>query len=139
MLEILKISYQAFNNDWDLLQEFLKRNGNPRYELIGDVDFYFERDIIDFGNLVRINGCLVLTRIPIKSLGNLKYVGGYLDLSGIPIQSLGNLEYVGDDLYLYNTSIQSLGKLIHVGGTICLSRDHQIPEKQLNKFNFRYL
>ena len=137
MEKLLKIPYKVFN-DWNLLQQFLERKGNPRYELVGDFDLVSRKDIFDLGNLVRVYGDLNLYNSSIQSLGNLQYVGGHLDLSGIPIQSLGNLEYVGDDLYLYNTSIQSLGKLIHVGGTICLSRDHQIPEKQLTKFKFEY-
>ena len=139
MEKLLKIPYTVFNNNWDLLQQFLERKGNPRYELTGDVDLSYREDIIDIGNLVRVYGYLTLQGTSIQSLGNLEYVGGYLDLNSTPIESLGNLEHVGDDLYLYNTSIQSLGNLQYVGDTIYLSRNHQIPEEQLNKFKFRYL
>ena len=136
MEKLLKIPYTVFNNNWDLLQQFLERKGNPRYELTGDVDLSYREDIIDIGNLVRVYGYLTLQGTSIQSLGNLEYVGGYLDLNSTPIESLGNLEHVGDDLYLYNTSIQSLGNLQYVGDTIYLSRNHQIPEEQLNKFKF---
>ena len=116
---IIKIPYTVFNNDWDLLQQFLERKGNPRYELTGDVNLYQRKDIFNLGNLVRVYGDLRLFGSSIQSLGNLEYVGGYLDLEGTPIQSLGNLE--------------------HVGGTIYLSYDHQIPEEQLTKFKIKYV
>ena len=119
MEKLLKIPYTVFNNNWDLLQQFLERRGNPRYELVGDVDFYRRKDIFDLGNLMRVYGDLNLFDTSIESLGNLEYVGGYLDLEGTPIQSLGNLE--------------------HVGGTIYLSYDHQIPEEQLTKFKIEYV
>ena len=154
MEKLLKIPYTVFNNDWDLLQQFLQRRGNPRYELVGDVDLNNRKDIFDLGNLVRVYGDLDLFVSSIQSLGNLKYVGGYLRLTATPIQSLGNLEYVGGNLDLIGcqikslgnlvrvdgyldlafSSIQSLGNLQHVGRTIYLSDDHQIPKEQLTKF-----
>ena len=177
MEKLLKIPYKVFN-DWDQLQLFLKHKGNPRYELVGDVDLFNRKDIFDLGNLVRVDGYLILngTRIqslgkleyvgdfdlrwssikslgnlvrvddnlklgfsPIRSLGTLEYVGGYLDLENTPIKSLGNLKFIGRYLDLLRTPIKSLGNLEYVGEEILLSRYHQIPEKQLNKFNFRYL
>ena len=157
MEKLLKIPYAVFN-DWDLLQQFLERKGNPRYELVGDVKFHGRKDIFDLGNLVRVygdlglfgssiqslgsleyvGGYLDLKSTPIESLGNLQYVGRYLDLVETPIESLGNLEYVGGVLDLYKTSIKSLGNLKHVGDAIYLSRNHQIPEEQLTKFKIYY-
>ena len=136
MEKLLKIPYAVFN-DWDQLQQFLERRGNPRYEIVGDVDLFNRKDIFDLGNLVRVDGYLFLEESSIESLGNLEYVGGYLDLVGTPIQSLGNLEYVGGYLDLRNTPIESLGNLQYVGGTIHLSDDHQIPEEQLTRFKFK--
>mgnify|MGYP001809887783 FL=1 len=135
MEKLLKIPYNVFY-DWDLLQQFLERRGNPKYELVGDVDLSYKKDIFDLGNLVRVDGKLDLFKTSIQSLGNLEYVGGYLDLVGTPIQSLGNLEYVGGYLDLRNTPIESLGNLQYVGEEFWLSRNHQIPEEQLTKFKF---
>ena len=155
MEKLLKIPYKVFN-DWDLLQQFLERRGNPRYELVGDVNLRNRKNIFNLGNLVRVYGNLNLSNSHIKSLGSLKYVNGDLLLSNTKIEFLTNLEYVGGDLNLFNTSIeslgnleyvggyldlegtpiQSLGNLEHVGGTIYLSYDHQIPEEQLTNFKF---
>ena len=137
MVEPLKISYQAFNNDWNLLQEFLKRNGNPRYELIGDVDLSHREDIFDLGNLVRVYGRLGLDFSSIQSLGNLVRVDDSLDLENTSIKSLGNLEYIGGYLDLAETPIESLGNLQYVGEEFWLSRNHQIPEDKLMKFNYQ--
>ena len=137
MEKLLKIPYAVFN-DWDLLQKFLERKGNPRYELVGNVHLYNRQDIIDLGNLVRVDGNLGLYYSSIESLGNLEYVGGYFDLNKTPIESLGNLEYVGGDLDLRFTPIKSLGNLEYVGKKIWLSINHQIPKEQLNNFKIKY-
>ena len=158
MEKILKIPYAVFN-DWDLLQQFLERRGNPRYEIVGNVDLRGKKDIIDLGNLVRVDGDLYLNytpieslgnlvrvednlavnRTPIKSLGNLQYVGGYLDLESTPIKTLNNLEYVGGELNLIGTQIKFLGNLKKVDGIIFLSKNHNIPEKELTKFKIEYI
>ena len=158
MEKLLKIPYAVFN-DWDLLQQFLKRKGNPRYELIGDVDLRWREDIIDLGNLIRVDGILDLYSSAIESLGKLQYVGSNLNLTDSSIESLGSLEYVGGHLVLPYTSIkelgnlkyvghtlnlsssliQSLGNLEYVGEEIWLSRYHQIPLEQLTKFKFKYM
>ena len=118
MENLLKISYAVFN-DWNQLQQFLERKGNPRYELVGNVNLDARKDIFNLGNLVLVDGALSLSRSPIQSLGNLEYVGGVLDLYKTSIKSLGNLEYVGDHIWL--------------------SKDHQIPKEQLIKFKIQYL
>ena len=158
MEKLLKIPYTVFNNEWDLLQKFLERRGNPRYELVGFVDLSFRDDIFNLGNLVRVdgdlqlswssiqslggleyvNGHLSLYSTPIESLGNLKYVGAKLDLAYSSIQSLGNLEYVGDHLLLFYTPIQSLGNLKYVDIAIWLSENHEIPEDELTRFKIKY-
>ena len=137
MEKLLKIPYKVFN-DWDQLQQFLERKGNPRYELVGDVELHGRKDIFDLGNLVRVDGTLNLFNSSIQSLGSLEYVGGDLDLIYTPIKSLGKLEYVGWILDLRDSPIKSLGNLEYVG-TIILSKRHQIPEKQLTKFKIKYL
>ena len=87
-------SMKFFNNDWDLLQKFLKLKGNPPYTIGGDLDLR-ETQIESLGNLQSVGGKLDLEGTPIQSLGNLTSVGGYLDLSYTPIESLGNLKSVG--------------------------------------------
>ena len=159
MEKLLKIPYTVFNNNWDQLQQFLERKGNPRYELVGNVDLNNRKDIIDLGNLVRVYGDLRLFGSSIQSLGKLEYVGGELDLYYTPIKSLKNLKHVGGNLSLENTSIkflknleyvggdldlmvtpiQSLGNLEYVVGEIILSKSHQIPEEQLTKFKIYYI
>ena len=134
MEKLLKIPYTVFNNNWDLLQQFLEGKGNPRYELIGDVDLAGQKYIFDLGNLFRVDGHLFLEKSSIQSLGNLFRVDGAFSLYKSPIQSLGNLEYVGGNLFLFNTPIESLGNLQYVGNTIYLSKNHQIPEEQLIRF-----
>ena len=92
-------SFEIFDNDWDKLQKYLDRKGNPPYS---------------------VGGYLDLRNTPIKSLGNLTSVGGNLDLGNTQIESLGNLTSVGGDLYLYGSSIESLGNLTSVGGDLDL-------------------
>ena len=154
MGNILKIPYKAFNEDWNLLQQFLERRGNPRYEIVGDVELSKRKDISDLGNLVRVDGDLNLVFSSIQSLGNLKYVAGDLFLHNTPIQSLGNLvrvdgdldlrrssiqslenlQYVGGNLNLVRTPIKSLGNLEYIGEEIWISRNHKIPQEELTKF-----
>ena len=97
VLQIPSLEY--FNNDWDLLEKYLKSKGNPLYSIGGDLD---------------------LRETPIESLGNLTSVGGYLYLIRTPIESLGNLTSVGNNLFLKKTSVESLGNLTSVGGTLDL-------------------
>jgi len=103
---ILRIpTLSLFDNDWDLLQRYIEKKGNPKYS---------------------IEGVLNLHGTPIKSLGNLQSVGGYLDLHGTPIKSLGNLQSVGGDLYLRGTQIskkyseQKIRDMVNVDGDIYL-------------------
>ena len=135
MEKLLKVPYNVFNEDWDLLQQFLERRGNPRYEIVGHVTFFNRQDIFNLGNLVRVDGELDLRYTPIESLGNLEYVGEDLHLDKTPIKSLGNLKYVGGNLSLRYTQIQSLGNLEYVGNTIRLRKNHNLPQEELNKLN----
>ena len=154
MEKLLKIPYTVFNNDWNLLQQFLERRGNPRYELIGEVNLSNRKDIIDLGNLVLVDGHLDLEYSSIETIGNLEYVGCFLDISKTPIKSLGNLKMVdgnfllsktsiktlgnlvrvGGGLDLEDTPIQSLGNLNYVGGKIYLNEYHNLPEEDIIKF-----
>jgi hypothetical protein len=118
--KVLRIpSLKFFNDDWDLLQKFLERKGNPPYSIGGDL-YLRETPIKSLGNLTSVGGKLDLLRTPIESLGNLQSVGGWLILRGTPIESLGNLQSVGGDFYLSDTPIESLGNLISVGGNLTL-------------------
>ena len=120
--KILRIpSFKFFNNDWDLLQKFLERNGNPPYSIGGDLDLS-GTPIKSLGNLISVEGDLNLYDTPIRSLENLKSVGGVLSLVGTPIKSLGNLKSVGGNLFLRETQIKSLGNLQSVGGNLSLRR-----------------
>ena len=109
VLELPGLAY--FNNDWNFLQEYLKRKGNPKYSIMGGLD---------------------LVGTSIESLGNLTSVDGYLDLRNTPIESLGNLTSVGGDLDLFKSSIESLGNLTSVGGYLDL-RNTPISKKYSEK------
>jgi hypothetical protein len=117
--KVLSIPFAAFNNDWNDLQLFLERRGNPPYEITDDLDLS-ESDIKSLGNLTSVGGDLILYKSEIKSLGNLTSVGGDLDLWNSKIESFGNLTSVGGDLDLYKSEIKSLGNLTSVGGDLNL-------------------
>jgi hypothetical protein len=117
--EILRVPFAAFGNDWDSLQNYLERRGNPPYEITDDLNLY-KSDIKSLGNLTSVGGILSLGYSKIKSLGNLTSVGGYFNLEGTKIKSLGNLTSVGLSLNLFNSEIESLGNLISVGVSLNL-------------------
>jgi small nuclear ribonucleoprotein (snRNP)-like protein len=142
--KILKIPYIAVREDWDLLQQFLKIKGNPKYIIVGNVNLGYRKDISDLGTLVGVEGNLGLYRSSIESLGDLEFVdgnsslwfcqkiktlgklkkvGGYLNLNESSIESLGDLEYVGDDLNLeLCQNIETLGKLKKVDKSLYMSK-----------------
>jgi len=136
--ELLKIHFEVFNDDWDLLQKYINKRNNPPYELIGDLDLQLT-DVKTLGSLVKVNGFLDLSHTKIESLGelkhitgsfyfqfnytiksfeNLKSVGGELNLRKSKIQSLGSLTSVGGNLNLQLTNVESLGNLKYVGGSL---------------------
>jgi len=125
--EILKIPFSAFGDDWNLLQRFLERRGNPPYELSGNVDLE-GKNIKSLGSLTSVGGFLDLSESSIESLGNLTYVDGHLSLYNSSIESLGSLTSVGGTLYLQGTPIKSLGNLTSVGGSLYL-RNTPISKK----------
>ncbi len=118
--DILRIPFAAFGNNWDDLQKFLEKRGNPPYEITDDLDLS-ETRIESLGNLTSVGGDLDLYGVNIEDLGNLTSVGGELDLRDTDIKSLGNLTSVGGDLYMYGTEIESLGNLTSVGGNLYLN------------------
>jgi len=119
---ILRIpTLSLFDDDWNLLQRYMDKKGNPKYSIEGDL-YLRGTPIKSLGNLQSVGGNLDLGGTPIKSLGNLQSVGGYLNLYGTPIKSLGNLQSVGGYLNLYGTPIKSLLNLQSVGGYLDLER-----------------
>ena len=93
--------YERPMDNWNLMQKFLAKRGNPDFTIDCDLDL---NDTI------------------IESLGNLTSVGEALYLSYTPIKSLGKLTSVGGDLHLFLTSIESLGNLTAVGGNLYLKK-----------------
>ncbi len=102
--EVLYIPDIDLFGNWETLQQYLKRKGNPLYSIGGDLDLYGTQ-IESLGNLTSVGGSLDLMETPIESLGNLTSVGGSLDLMETPIESLGNLTSVGGYLYGYRNEI----------------------------------
>lgn len=127
--KVLKISFSTFGDDWDLLQRFLIKRGNPPYCITDDLDLRDNEEIETLGNLIWVRGNLDLVRSSIVSLGSLISVRGYLDLYRSNIESLGNLTTVGDSLNISETEITSLGNLTYVGGFLDVSNT---PIKSLN-------
>ena len=91
-------------DNWNLMQKFLAKKGNPDFTVDGDLDLS-DTLIESLGNLISVGDNLYLSYTPIKSLGNLTSVGGGLFLTSSSIESLGNLTSVGGDLYLKRTPI----------------------------------
>jgi hypothetical protein len=111
--------FSFFGYDWEILQAVLKRKGNPRYYVDGNLNLQ-NSGIESLGNLVGVEGNLNLYKSKIESLENLEFVGGYLVLNSSNIKSLGNLEYVGGNLHSDSSRIESLGNLKYVGGDLNL-------------------
>jgi len=129
-------SLEIFGNEspmdnWNLMQKFLTKKGNPDFTIDGDLDLE-ETPIESLGNLISVGGDLDLRGTLIKSLGNVTSVGGYLDLRDTPIESIGNLTSVGGFLELEQTPIESLGNLTTVNGYLYLT-DTPISEKYTEK------
>jgi hypothetical protein len=123
--KVLRIPLAAFNYNWDDLQLFLERRGNPPYEITDDLNLY-ESEIESLGNLTSVGGNLDLYKSNIKSLGNLTSVGGYLNLEDSNIKSLGNLTSVGGYLDLRDTPLskkyteKEIRSMAEVGGEVYL-------------------
>ena len=123
--EIFYIPSLNVFGDWETLQQFLERRGNPLYSIGGNLDLE-GINIKSLGNLTSVGGGLGLYGTKIKSLGNLTSVGGELNLSDSNIESLGNLTSVGGDLVLYFTPIskkysrEEIKQMVEVKGTIYL-------------------
>lgn len=116
---IMKLSYDIFGEDWDSLQAFINKRGNPPYTLKGDVNL-FSKNIKTLGSVVEIYGTLNLKSSSIQSLGDLTKVGGWVNLTKTPITSLDNLSYVGGDLVAGQSKLKHLGALSYVGRDLYL-------------------
>jgi hypothetical protein len=129
--EVLHIpSLELFDDDWDTLQKFLERRGNPLFSIGGDLNLS-RTDIESLGNLYSVEGYLDLESCHnLKSLGSLTSVGRYLDLKECYyLTSLGNLTSVGTTLHLRECiNLKSLGNLTSVGKDLQL-RHTQIANK----------
>jgi hypothetical protein len=119
--EVLYIPDISYFGDWETLQQYLERKGNPPYSIGGDL-YLSGTPIKSLGNLTSVGGNLDLYNTPIESLGNLTSVGGNLVLYKTPIKSLGNLTSVGGNLDLYRVLVESLGNLTSVGGNLNLRK-----------------
>ena len=126
--KILTVNFKLFNNDWDMLQQFLNRRGNPPYIIGDNIDLSFNQGITTLGNLISVEGDFTLEKTSVESLGNLTSVGGSFYLHKAKITSLDNLVSVGGNLNLRSSDIESLGNLSSVGRILNLI-DTPISEK----------
>jgi len=113
---------------WDELQRYLELKGNPLYSLGGDLDLQLTTSVKSLGNLVSVDGDLVLDGSEIESLGNLTHVGGTFTMIKTPIKTLGNLTSVGRSLFMNGSEIESFGNLTSVGSNMFM-RETPIDEK----------
>ena len=117
---------------WDELQKFLELKGNPLYSLGGDLDLQLTTSVKSLGNLVSVDGDLVLDGSEIESLGNLTHVGGTFTMINTPIKTLGNLTSVGRSLFMNGSKIESFGNLTSVGSNMFM-RETPLDEKYSEK------
>lgn len=119
--EVFHIPSLKLFGDWESLQYYLEKKGNPLYSLGGYVDLSHS-DIESLGNLVSVEGTLnLLGCYKLTSLGNLTSVGKNLILNHSNIKGLDNLTSVGNDLFLLNCmELTSLDNLTSVGGYLDL-------------------
>ena len=110
----------AFDNNYQMVLEFMDTLGNPKFKIAGDVDLK-NSDIESLGNLVEVEGYLELYGTNIASLPDNLKVGGFLNLNNTNIKSLPNNLHVGRSLYLRNSKIESLPNNLHVGRSLFLS------------------
>jgi hypothetical protein len=113
---MLTLPYSAFN-DWDLLQKFINKRGNPPYILKGKIDLEGMKNITSLGSLFGVEGDLLINETSVETLGNLVFVTGYLKCNNTPLESLGNLTSV-NSIKADNTQLSSLGNLTSVKGFI---------------------
>jgi hypothetical protein len=121
---------------WDELQRYLELKGNPLYSLGGDLDLQLTTSVKSLGNLVSVDGDLVLDGSKIESLGKLTHVGGTLTMLKTPIKSLGNLTSVGRSLFMDNSEVESFGNLTSVGHNLFMSEtpvDKKYSEEQIRQ------
>jgi hypothetical protein len=126
--KILHLPSAKVFGGWDELQKFLELKGNPLYSLGGDLDLQLTTSVKSLGNLVSVDGDLVLDGSEIESLGNLTHVGGTFTMINTPIKTLGNLTSVGRSLFMNGSEIESFGNLTSVGSNMFM-RETPIDEK----------
>ena len=93
--EIFYIPSLDVFGDWETLQKFLERRGNPLYSVGGNLNLR-RANIKSLGNLTSVEGNLDLNTTKIESLGNLTSVGGGLDLRGTPFSNKYSEEEIRD-------------------------------------------
>ena len=113
----------AFDNNYQMLLEFIDTLGNPKFKIAGDVNLV-DSDIESLGNLVEVEGMLDLFNTKtITSLPDNLKVGSYLSLSYTDITSLPDNLHIGGTLDLYYTkTIKSLPDNLHVGGDLYIAK-----------------
>ena len=128
---ILDIPFEIFGNDWDLLQKYLEKRGNPPCRLTGDILFDRGSKIDTLGSIVSVDGNIGLTNGSINSLGDLTYVSKDLQLYGTKISSLGKLTRVDGTLDVSSSGLNSLGNLEYVGGSLDISKTNLVSFENL--------
>jgi hypothetical protein len=79
--EILELDFDFFNNNWNILQKFLERRGNPPYIITGDLDLRNTK-IESLGNLQSVDGDLYLTNTPLSKTTTEEEIRNQVEVEG---------------------------------------------------------
>jgi hypothetical protein len=79
--QILRVPFAAFGNEWDVLQKFMERRGNPSYMITDDLDLSYN-EIEDLGNLTSVGGDLDLRETPLSKIYTEKRVRSMMEVGG---------------------------------------------------------
>ena len=122
--EMLRIDFDVFKNDWNKLENFLRKINNPQFIILNDLILY-DDVFVKFPNLIKVDGKVKVLSHTVTSLNNLEYVNGDLDLNRcVNLTSLGNLKSVGGHLYLFETPLskkyseEEIRQMVNIKGKI---------------------
>jgi len=91
--KILELPGLEYFGNWDILQKFLEKRGNPLYSIDGDLNLG-KSMIESLGKIYSVSGYLNLSNSLVENLGNLHYVKGNLDLHKSPISKMYSKEQI---------------------------------------------
>lgn len=123
--EIIDIDMKIFNDDFNLVRKFLKRIGDPLYNLNGNLYDYFDND--DIGNIVNLYGGLDMSGSKITELPKtLKLISKTLDISLSNIERLPKELKIGRSLIASDSNLIFLEDNLTIDDSLILSNSKKI-------------